>query len=69
MKTLSLSRRYKAFINYVLDRIGEPSTWQGLGFLIGLFGSKVFIDLDWGGAAALGGTFSAFLKSVFPDKL
>lgn len=52
---------------YVLDRMGEASTWQGIGFLVSLFGVKWATSLDWGAAAALGGTISAGIKAVFPD--
>jgi hypothetical protein len=57
-----------AFKHYVLDRLDEPSTWQGIGFLVALSGSKFGAGLDWGEAAALGGVISAFIKSIFPDK-
>lgn len=69
MNKLTLDERYKAFLNYALDRAGEPSTWQGIGFLTGLLGGKGATDLDWGAAAALGGTISALIKSTLPDKL
>jgi hypothetical protein len=48
-------------------RLCEQSTWQGIGFILGLFFAKAR-GLDWGQAAGLGGIISAFLKIVFPDK-
>lgn len=64
-----MAPRLKAAISYVLDRMDEASTWQGLGFLAGLLGAHWAANLDWGGAAALGGTISAGVKAVFPDSL
>ena len=61
--------RLIAAANYILNRIGEASTWQGVGFICGLLGAKNFANLDWGSAAAFGGTISAGIKAVFPDKL
>lgn len=56
------------FKEYVCDRLKEPSTWQGIGFVVALFGCKLGADLDWGQAAGLGGILSAAIKMVFPDK-
>ena len=53
----------------LLDRLGESSTWQGLGFLLTLLGARWAGSLDWGAAAALGGTVSAIIKSMLPDTL
>ena len=61
--------RPRALANYILDRLGESSTWQGIGFVFALFGSKHFASLDWGGATAFGGFVSAAIKATFPDKL
>lgn len=52
--------------NYMLDRMGEASTWQGIGFIVTLFGSK-WGSLDWGQAAALGGIVSGLIKALLPD--
>ena len=56
------------FKAYVIDRLDEASTWQGVGFLFVLFGAKWAADLDWGQAAGLGGIISAAIKLIFPDK-
>ena len=64
-----MNKRALTVINYALDRMGELSTWQGFGFVLGLCGAKWAVGLDWGGAAALGGTISAGIKVAFPDKL
>jgi len=55
--------KLKLAYNFFLDRLGEPTTWQGAGFLIALFTAK-FSGLDWGQGAALGGTLSAFIKTM-----
>lgn len=60
--------RIKTFVDYFVARLSEPSTWQGIGFLVALFGCKVGAGLDWGQAAGLGGIISAALKMVIPDK-
>lgn len=61
----------KAKLRLVLDvflaRLGEQSTWQGIGFLIALTGSKFGAGMDWGPAAALGGSVSALVKTLLPD--
>lgn len=49
--------------NFILDRLGETSTWQGIGFTVSLFGAH-FSGVDWGQGAALGGFVSAFIKTV-----
>lgn len=51
----------------VIELLGQQSTWQGLGFLLALFGSKYGANLDWGAAAAAGGTVSALLKTLVSD--
>lgn len=56
-----------ALIDVILARLGEQSTWQGIGFLVGMTGSKFGAGLDWGPAAALGGTISALVKTLLPD--
>lgn len=53
----------------ILARMGESSTWQGIGFIITLTGARWSQNLDWGSAAALGGTVSALIKATLPDAL
>lgn len=60
--------RFGVFINYVGERLKEPSTWQGIGFLVALTGAKIGVGMDWGQAAGLGGIISAAIKMAFPDK-
>jgi NhaP-type Na+/H+ or K+/H+ antiporter len=55
--------KLKLAYTFFLDRLGETSTWQGIGFLVALFTAK-FNGLDWGACAALGGTLSAFIKTM-----
>jgi hypothetical protein len=64
-----MKERLQAILAFILDRAGESSTWQGLGFLATLAGAKFGGDLDWGAAAAAGGLVSALLKTLFPDKI
>jgi len=52
---------------YILDRMGESSTWQGIGALAVLTGAKGATDMDWGSAAALGIVVSGVIKILFPD--
>ena len=62
-----MKEKFIRAINYGLDRLKEPSTWQGIGFVVCMFGSKFGAGLDWGQAAGLGGTLSAMLKMLLPD--
>jgi hypothetical protein len=55
--------RIKSAYNFVLDRLGEASTWQAIGFAVALF-SAHGSGFDWGQGAALGGLVSAFIKTV-----
>jgi hypothetical protein len=64
-----MKERLQAIIAFILDRAGESSTWQGLGFIATLAGAKWGAELDWGSAAAAGGFVSGMLKMIFPDKL
>ena len=56
-----------AFRNKVIELLGQQSTWQGIAFLVALSGGRFAADLDWGEAAALGGTLSALLKTLISD--
>ncbi len=51
----------------IIELMAQPSTWQGIAFLLTLTGSRFAADFDWGEAAALGGTVSALLKTVISD--
>jgi len=54
--------RLKITYQFFLQRISEASTWQAIGFLVGLFTAR-YSGMDWGQGAALGGVISAFIKS------
>lgn len=54
-------------LRYLLDRLGEASTWQGIGFVVALTGCKMGLGMDWGQAAGLGGAISAAIKMIMPD--
>lgn len=58
----------RKIIEYTLERLKEPSTWQGIGFVVALTGCKGGLGLDWGQAAGLGGVISAAIKMALPDK-
>jgi hypothetical protein len=62
-----MKRRIQIALEFAAARLSEQSTWQGIGFLIGLTGAKLGAGMDWGMAAGLGGIVSAVLKMVFPD--
>jgi hypothetical protein len=62
-----MKKRIQVAAEYLAARLTEPSTWQGIGFLLTLAGAKWAANLDWGMAAGLGGIASAALKIVFPD--
>lgn len=53
--------------SFILDRLGERGTWQGIGFFVGVFISKDWADLDWGMAAFIGSSLSGIIKIIFPD--
>lgn len=58
--------RIKALFIYAAARLGENSTYQGIGFIAGLFGSH-YAQLDWGQCTAIGAIISAALKITLPD--
>ena len=60
--------KFMTGVRYTLDRLGEPSTWQGIGFVVALTGSHIGLGLDWGQAAGLGGAISAGIKMALPDQ-
>jgi hypothetical protein len=62
-----MKEHLRIIAEFVAARLSEQSTWQGIGFLVALTGSKVGLGLDWGQAAGLGGIVSAALKIAFPD--
>lgn len=62
-----MKRRIQLTLEFMAARLSEQSTWQGIGFLVGLTGAKLGAGMDWGQAAGLGGIVSAGLKIVFPD--
>jgi hypothetical protein len=62
-----MTPRLEQLIVYVAARAAEPSTWQGVAFMLTLCGSHYASSLDWGQAAALGGFISGAIKIIFPD--
>lgn len=64
-----MSQKLNQTLDYLLSQLGEASTWQGIGFVVGLLGSRHVVGLDWGQAAGIGGTISATIKMVLPDGL
>ena len=62
-----MKEKIEQVVQYGLDRLSEPSTWQGIGFVVSLTGSKIGLGMDWGQAAGLGGVVSAMIKMFLPD--
>ena len=62
-----MKQRIQTVLEFIAARLSEPSTWQGIGFLLALTGAKYGANLDWGQAAGLGGLISAVLKMIFTD--
>lgn len=62
-----MKERIRIALEFLAARLSEQSTWQGIGFLVGLTGAKFGAGMDWGQAAGLGGIVSAVLKMIFPD--
>lgn len=52
---------------YMLERLGEASTWQGIATVVAMFGCKIGYGMDWGPLAAIGAMVSASIKMMFPD--
>jgi hypothetical protein len=63
-----MKQRFRIATEYLVARLSEQSTWQGIGFVLTLAGAKWAANLDWGQAAGLGGIVSALMKIVFPDQ-
>jgi hypothetical protein len=62
-----MKQRIQTAAEYLAARLSEQSTWQGIGFVAGLFFARAR-GVDWGQAAGLGGIISAALKMIFPDQ-
>jgi hypothetical protein len=62
-----MMEKLRNFLTFAADRLKEPSTWQGIGFIVALTGCKLGAGMDWGQAAGLGGIISAAIKMIFPD--
>ena len=67
MRDISMREKLKTLGGYALDRMGEASTWQGVGFFVTLAGCKGVASMDWGAAAAAGGMVSGAIKALLPD--
>jgi hypothetical protein len=61
-----MKQKTREALDFLLARLSEPSTWQGIGFIAGMFGSR-FAGMDWGQAAGLGGLISAVIKMFTAD--
>jgi len=62
-----LIKRLPAIKDYLLTRLGEASTWQGIATMVAITGCKVGYGMDWGQLAAIGAIVSATIKMLFPD--
>lgn len=61
-----MKKKLRNLLDMLLARMGEQSTWQGIGFLVTLLTGK-YAGMDWGPASALGGSVSAMIKTLLPD--
>ena len=52
---------------FLIDRLSESSTWQGLAFILTIVGSHYGANFGIAGATAAGGLVSATIKILFPD--
>ncbi len=52
---------------FLIDRLGESSTWQGVAFILTMAGGHYAADFDLAGATAAGALVSAAIKILFPD--
>lgn len=64
---MNMEKKTREALNFLLARLSEPSTWQGIGFIVTLFGGRFGAGMDWGQAAGLGGLISAVIKMIVPD--
>jgi len=73
MTAYDVRQRLRALGIFLLDRLSESSTYQGLAFLGMFLGAKYVSDAPWtdpatlAGATALGALVSAALKILLPD--
>jgi hypothetical protein len=71
--TYDLRARLRALGMFLLDRLAESSTWQGLGFLVTFAGLQLGTGANLqdpaalAGATAAGALVSALLKLLLPD--
>ena len=63
-----MNRKLRKLQYFIQDRLAEASTWQGVGFLLALSGSKIGLGMDWGMAVGIGSILSALIKMFCPDK-
>lgn len=59
--------KLEVILFWCVARLKEPSTWQAIGFIVGLLGGKYAADFDWGQGAAVGGLISAIIKAIVPE--
>lgn len=71
--TYDLAARLRAVFAFLVDRLAESSTWQGLGFLLTFAGIKLGTGFELSdpqalaGATAAGAIVSAVIKLLLPD--
>lgn len=59
--------KLEVILIWIAARLQKPSTWQAIGFIVGLFGAKYGADFDWGQGSAVGGLISAIIKAIVPE--
>lgn len=53
--------------DFLVDRLKENSTWQGIAFILTITGSHYAANFDIASATAFGATVSALIKILLPD--
>jgi hypothetical protein len=59
--------KIETLIAYVVARLSERSSWEGIAFLLTLTGSRYGANLPLDQCVALGGMLSGAIKIIFPD--
>jgi hypothetical protein len=62
-----MNPKFETLIAYLSARASERSTWEGVGFLLTLAGSKWGINLPLDQCVTIGATVSGAIKIIWPD--
>lgn len=67
-KELDMRKKLRKLLDFIIARLGEPSTWYGIKFILLLCGAKIGMDLDWGAASFIGPTIYGLVLILKADK-